>query len=148
MCGWSDAYIVNVSSRGLMINAPAAVAVQGSTVELWHGDRVIVATVVWRKGSRAGLHADDRVPVDDLLALSSATRLQLTAAQWPAVDRRKKPRADEDSRLRARKFEFAATVLIGAALAGTAAMMIEQAFARPLQYVRVALADQVSARSR
>ena len=139
MCGWSDACILNVSSRGLMINAPAALAAKGSTIELWHGDRVIVATVVWRKGSRAGLQADDRVPVDDILALSSSTTLQLTAAPWPAVDRRRKPRAEDDSRLRARRFEFAATVLIGASLVGAAVMMIEQAFARPLDYVRSAL---------
>src|SRR6187200_314323 len=82
MCGWSDACILNISSRGLMINAPAAVAAQGSTIELWHADHVIVATVVWRRGSRAGLQTDDRVPVDDILALSSATTLQLTAAPW------------------------------------------------------------------
>jgi len=122
-----------------MINAPAAVAAQGSTIELWHADHVIVATVVWRRGSRAGLQTDDRVPVDDILALSSATTLQLTAAPWPAVERRKKPRAEDDSRLRARRFEFAATVLIGAFLAGAAAIMIGQAFVRPLEYVRAAL---------
>ena len=96
MCGWSDACILNVSSRGLMINAPAAAAAQGHTIELWHGDRVIVATVVWRR-PRAGLQTEDRVPVDDILALSSATTLQLTAAPWPAVDRRKQPRAEDDS---------------------------------------------------
>ena len=139
MCGWSDACILNVSSRGLMINAPATSAKQGSTIELWHGDRMIVATVVWRSGSRAGLQTDDRLPVDDILALRTASSLQLTAAPWPAADRRKKPRKDQDSRLRGRRLEFVATLLIGASLAGGVAFMVEEALARPFAVVRTAL---------
>lgn len=139
LCGWSDACILNVSSRGLMINAPATSAKQGSTIELWHGDRVIVATVMWRSGSRAGLQTDDRLPVEDILALSTTNSLQLTAAPWPAADRRKKPRKDEGSRVRGRRMEFVATLLIGASLAGGAAFMVQEALARPLDVVRAAL---------
>ena len=106
--GWSDACILNVSSRGLLINAGAAAALTGGRIELWHGEQVIVGTVIWRQGTRAGLQSDDQVPVDDILAISQAPSLQLTAGQWPGVERRKRPRSDDDSRLRARAMEFAA----------------------------------------
>ena len=67
--GWSDACILNVSSRGMLINASAP-AVQGSTIEVWHGEHLIVATVMWRNGTRAGLHANERIPVEEILALA------------------------------------------------------------------------------
>src|SRR6476620_6966995 len=80
MSGWTDACILNVSSRGMMINAPAAIAAEGARVELWHGERLIVATVVWRKGTRAGIQAEDRIPVDEILSISQSSSLQLTAS--------------------------------------------------------------------
>jgi hypothetical protein len=138
--GWSDACILNVSSRGLMINAPAACGAQGSTIELSHGEHVIVATIVWRKGSRAGLQADSRVPVDDLLAMSRSPSLQLTASQWPQVDRRKKPRSHEDNRFCGHAMEFASIAMIAVSLAAAALAMVDQAFARPVALVQSALA--------
>lgn len=123
-----------------MINAPSAIAKQGTMIELWHGDQMIVATVVWRQGSRAGLQADERVPVDEILAFSQSGSLQLTAS-WPDIERRRKPRTLRDSRLRARALEFASIVMIGASLAAGAVMMIQQAFARPLHSVEAALRD-------
>lgn len=137
LCGWSDACILNVSSRGLMINS--ATLVQGSTVEVWHGEHVIVATVVWKKGTRAGLQAEDRIPVEEILALSKSPELQLTAESWPEVERRKKPRSHDHSRLVGRATEFAGVLTIGAILASAAFLMIEQAFARPLHYAAAVL---------
>jgi|SRR5579884_2832128 len=139
MAGWSDACILNISSRGLMINAPSACAAKDSTVELWHGEQVIVATVVWRKGSRAGLQTEERVPVDDILAMSQSPSFQLTAAQWPEVDRRKKPRPASESRDRGRLVEFVGVGLMAATLAAGALMMVEQGFARPVAAVQAAL---------
>ena len=139
MSGWSDACILNVSSRGLMINAPSACAAKDSTIELWHGEHVIVATVVWRKGSRAGLHAEARVPVDDLLALSQSPSLQVTAGQWPQVDRRKKPRTQDESRYQGRAMEFIAAIVIAISLAAGAFQLVERTFGRPLSTVQQAL---------
>jgi len=76
---WSDACILNISSRGLMIQASRA-APEGSVIELWKGDYVIVARVVWRKGVRAGLCSDDRVPVEEIMSLAQSPGLQLTAS--------------------------------------------------------------------
>ena len=137
---WRDACILNVSSRGLMINAPhAASGLLGSTVEVWHGERLIVAEVVWSRGTRAGLRSADPVPVEDILALSSASSLQLTAAPWPQVERRKRSRSHDESRVRARALEFAAITAIAAFLGLGALALVQQALAQPLQSVRVAL---------
>lgn len=140
MAGWSDACILNISSRGLMINVPSACAAKDSIIELWHGENVIVATVVWRKGSRAGLQAEDKVPVDDLLARGQSPSLQLTAAQWPEVDRRRKPRPPFDSRIRGNAVEFIGIAIIAASLAAGALMTVEQSFARAIAIVEAALA--------
>jgi hypothetical protein len=139
MSGWTDACILNVSSRGMMINAPAAVAAKGSRVELWHGERLIVATVVWRKGTRAGIQAEDRIPVDEILAIGQSSSLQLTASAWPQVERRKRPRTHDDERIRARALQFAATAAIAVSLAFGSLVMIETALAAPLHSIRAAL---------
>jgi hypothetical protein len=135
--GWSDACILNVSSRGLMINASAPV--KGDSIELWHGEYLIIATVVWKKGTRAGLHAEGRLPVDDILALSKSPSLRLTAGSWPEIDRRKTPRIQTDSRARARATEFAGIVVIAACLTAGAVEVFERAFATPINIVQVAL---------
>lgn len=136
--GWSDTCILNVSSRGLMIHA-AGSASKGSTIELWHGEHRIVATVVWRKGSQAGLRTEEPVPVEDILALGSGPSLQLTAGPWPQVDRRKAPRTSDDARPRGRAIEFAGIGIIAASLAIGVSGMVEEALAKPLGTVVAAL---------
>jgi hypothetical protein len=138
MSGWTDACILNVSSHGMMINAPAASAAKGSRVELWHGEHLIVATVVWRKGTRAGIQAEDRIPVDEILAISQPPSLQLTGA-WPDVERRKRPRSHDDQRFRGRSLQFAATAAVAISLALGSFVMIETAFAAPLRLIHATL---------
>lgn len=138
-CGWTDASILNISTRGLMIHANAG-ALRSDKIELWHGEHVIVASVVWRKGTRAGLRTDQRIPVDDIMALSRAASLRLTAAPcWPAVERRKAPRDADRSRDSARMLQFAGVTAIAALLAIGAFAMVEQTLASPLDLVRSAL---------
>lgn len=136
--GWSDACILNVSSRGLLIHAQA-VTHQGATIEVRHGDHAIVARVMWREGPKAGLFAEDGVPVEDILTLSQSPTLQLTAGGGGHVERRRKPRTHEDNRLRARAMEFAAIGFIAASLSGGLFVLVEEALARPLAYVEAAL---------
>src|SRR5690348_5809364 len=64
---WSDASILNVSSRGLQIHTTRPLQ-QGSWVEVRRGDLAISAQVVWRNGARAGLRSDGRIPVEALAA--------------------------------------------------------------------------------
>jgi len=134
-CGWSDASILNISSRGLQVNTTRA-AVQRTTVEIWHGEHLIVAHVVWSKGTRAGLQAEQRVPVEELMTLSHVPKLQLTA---PELDRRKRPRSHDESRLRSRAIEFAGLTIIVTSLALGGFVMLQEAFARPLAHVQAAL---------
>jgi hypothetical protein len=136
-CGWRDVRILNVSSRGMQIDSSLA-AIQGNTIELWHGEHVILAEVVWRKGSRAGLRSEQRVPVEDIVTSSRAPELQIVAGQ--SFERRRKPRTGDQSRHRSRVFEFASVVAIGGLVAAGAVTMVEQAFAKPLAFVEAALA--------
>jgi hypothetical protein len=148
---WTDACILNISSRGLMIQATRAAA-EGSMIELYRGDHVILARVVWRCGMKAGLQAEERIPVEEIMSLATAPNLQLTAGARPPGERRKRPRTHEQSRQRGKIFEFASVALIGASLAAGAYGMVEEAFARPLAVIEFALggsaAQPASARSR
>ena len=78
--GWTDACILNVSSRGLMIHSARA-GPQGSIVELRRGPHAIVACVVWRDGARVGLKTEERLAVEDLISLNCASAMMVTAGQ-------------------------------------------------------------------
>ncbi len=99
---WSDACILNISSRGLMIHTGRQIA-KGTKVEVRRGDHVIVARVVWRDGARAGLQAEDRVPVEALMTFVQSPAFQLVAATGA---RRKKARPGERNRLRGRAYQI------------------------------------------
>lgn len=139
--GWSDACILNISSRGLLIHArrPAA---QGSIIELNHGQHAIVARVVWADGQRLGLSAEDRLPVEQILSLSQGTSLQLTAVEGRRVERRRRARTHDDSRFKARTMEFVGIAFIALALSSGAFALVVRAFAEPMAQVRVALSTE------
>jgi len=109
---------------------------RGAEVELRRGDHVIVARVMWREGGRAGLKAEDRVPIEDIVTLGQSPALQLTAA---GRERRKQPRTEERSRIQGRAIEFAGVLVIAVALAGAGFTMLEGAVARPLAAAEAAL---------
>ena len=132
---WSDACILNVSSRGLMIHTGRPIS-HGSRVEIRRGEHVIVARVVWRDGGRAGLRAEDRVPIQDIITLGKSPSLQLATEQG---ERRRHPRPVERNRLRGRALEFAGVVLMAIALTGAGLSIVDEAFARPLAAVSEAL---------
>jgi hypothetical protein len=134
---WSDACILNISSRGLMIHTGRPLS-RGTEVEIRRGDHIIIARVVWRDGGRAGLKSDDRVPIEQIVTLGQSPALQLTAA---GGERRKRPRTGSDSRMVGRSIELAGTLLVALALAGAGQRMIQSAFARPLSAVSARLAD-------
>lgn len=136
---WSDACILNISSRGLMIQSGRA-GPTGSRVELRRGKHVIVARVVWRDGARAGLASDERLPVEDIMSVSQSSALQLVASDGMFVERRTKSRQKSvDSRLRGRTFEFVGVGAIALLLALGVWGMAQQALAAPLAKVEAAL---------
>ena len=140
---WSDACILNVSSRGVLIHAPQPPQ-RGSYVELRRGDQVIIGRVMWSKGSRAGLRAQDRVPIEAIVTSKAAEGLRLTAPGHRAVERRRTARTNELSRWRARAFEFASIAALGAVLSITLVSVVSRAVAEPLSRVRTALSGQAS----
>lgn len=134
--GWSDACILNVSSRGLMVYSNGT-AQPGSFVEIRRGSQLVVARVVWRKNGRMGLWSPDKVHVHEILSDSGvAAVVQSTAA---AVERRRIPRTQDQSRARARAMEFLTTVLIATGLAGWAVLYVHEVMARPMTVVRATL---------
>lgn len=108
----------------------------GTAVEIRRGDHVIIARVVWRSGGRAGLQAEERLPVDEIMTVGQAPALQLTAN---GGDRRKSPRPEDRSRAQGRMVEFAGAGVVALSLAVAALSMVEQAFARPIAMVTAAL---------
>jgi hypothetical protein len=134
--GWSDACILNVSSRGLMVHANLS-AFKGSSVELWHGDQSIAARVVWQRGAKAGLEADEAIPVEEMLSVSEAQLLQ--ALGPPRAERRKCPRTHDDSRFQGRIFEFASIAIIAAALGFGFSSWVSEVLGQPLTIIRKAL---------
>lgn len=121
-----------------MVQAGRA-ATPGSVVELHRGPYVIVARVMWQDGVRAGLQVDGPLPVDEMMTLSQAPGLQLAAESPQFVERRKKPRTHEMSRLQSRAIEFAALAFVAGALSVAAFGMLQQAVARPMHSVAAAL---------
>jgi hypothetical protein len=132
---WSDASIVNISARGLMIRSSRPMAA-GSEVEVRRGNLSIIARVVWRDGARSGLHSDEIIPVDLIMGAESPT---LPAAGTTRGKHAGRLRREERSRTAARRIEFVATIAIGGALAAAGMIMVEKAFARPLASVAAVL---------
>lgn len=127
--GWSDVSILNVSSRGLLIQAARPLE-PGSHVELRKGRHVIKARVVWRDAARAGLQADDRLPVEEIASPAVSCEFQPGVA-----DRRRRSRRATDYGNKGRTIEFAGVLGLVFTLAAVAAAIAQQAIAQPLANV-------------
>ena len=136
--GWSDACILNISSRGLLIysNGPAQ---PGTFVEVRRGGQLVIARVVWRQNQRMGLCSPDPVHVEDIIRADSAAIATVSTAPGVPIERRRIPRDPERSRDHGRAAEFIAIVLIGGALAFAAMASMQETLARPLAAVDQAM---------
>lgn len=138
--GWSDACILNISSRGLLIVSSGA-AQPGSFVEIRRGSQLVVARVIWRKNQRIGLCSPSPVRVVDIISDQTAAAIQANPGAVQ-VERRRVPRTQDQSRSHARAAEFLTIVLVAAALSAWAAVAVHEAFAAPLATVRATLAPR------
>jgi len=138
--GWDDIRILNVSSRGLLIQAPRLSGNAG-TVELRHGDQTITARVVWRDGARFGLQADDRISIEQILAYGQSMTLQLPCATRSTERRQRFRAAAERNRLRGRALEFASVAVVVACIGLTLVTTVADVLARPMAAVRAALGN-------
>lgn len=135
---WSDARILNISSRGLLVRAQQSPR-RGSYVELYKGQHRIIARVVWTQDERFGVHTQDWLPVDSI-----TMGIEPPPAAAPAagsVERRLRSREataaerHEQSRRRSRAIEFLCIAAVGVAVAAFAFDAIGQTLARPLAEV-------------
>jgi len=140
---WGDALILNMSSRGLLIQSRQPPQ-RGAYIEIRRGRHVIIARAVWAGEDRFGVRTQDIVPVEAVIL--EPDRSAATSAPLPGLDRRaerRNPRSTgsrhEDSRLAGRLLEFACFIFIGAAAASMAFFAVEDALAEPLTAVTAAL---------
>ena len=137
--GWGDARILNVSARGLMIwtDHPAR---PGTTIELRHGDLVLVAKVVWQIGARAGLRSDTVLPVTDLMCANEKAGERHALWAPGASSRHRSRRVDEAAiAYRARVMEFATIVAVLAAASLSLGAMAIETLGVPLREMQRAL---------
>lgn len=137
--GWSDACILNISSRGLLVFSKGT-AEAGSFVEIRRGGQLVVARVVWKNNQRIGLFSPDPVRIEDII--SNETAAAAVQSSNGVVERRRIPRTSEQSRERARAMEFMATLLVGVALAVSAVFYMHQILSEPLALVQSKLAPR------
>ena len=135
--GWSDACILNVSSRGLLVYS-SGVAPIGSFVEIRRGSQMVVGRVVWRKNQRLGLCSPQQVHITDLISdQTAAAAIAKPGAAY--VERRRIPRTADQHRARARAMEFLFALLVATALSLWAVTAMHQAFVKPMAAVEAAL---------
>ena len=135
---WSDASILNLSSRGMLIHSEPAPS-RGSYLEIRRGSQVVVARVVWSSAARFGVQTQDPVSAEQLMSDATATpRLSATF-----VERRSEPRPSslrhEASRHRSRAIEFGTFALLGAVGAILVTTAVEELLSIPLEAIRLAL---------
>jgi hypothetical protein len=137
---WSDACILNLSSRGMMVGAPTAPS-RGSYLEIRRGSHVIVACVVWSNSNRFGVRTQDVIPADELINQPDRA-IPAKRGNEGLVDRRAAPRSagqrHEASRWRARGLEFGVFALMGAVAATVALGAVGELLQRPLAAIETA----------
>ena len=138
---WRDAFILNLSSRGLMVRADDPPP-HGSYLELRRGRHVIVARVMWSSDRHCGLRAQDELQTEAIIAEPDTSKSRALA---PAAERRAqpvsrpRPTAHEQSRWRSRGLEFVSLALAGGVFASLAYGAVASVLQRPLVAVRTAL---------
>ena len=136
---WHDARILNLSSRGLMLQTDRPPE-RGAYLEVRRGAHVIVARVVWTEARRVGLKAQDVLPVDAIVYDQPVA----VRTEGRKVERRRTPRAQgspcDSARLRGRWMQACALFLVAIGAGLLALAIIGQALGSSLDRVSAALA--------
>ena len=139
---WSDALILNMSSRGLLVRSDQSPN-RGSYLEIRRGAYVIVARVVWSTAGRFGVQTQDMVPAERLISDPDAAAASASPPTARQQERRAAPRSIETrhdrSRQKARAFEFAAISVVCALVAILIGSAMAEVVARPLHAAQTAL---------
>jgi hypothetical protein len=138
--GWHDTCILNVSSRGLLLQA-AAPPVTGTYLEIRRGGHVIMARVMWTKTHRFGVKTQQLVRLDAITGEAGAATPELSQRR---NDRRGpagiRLAANDRSRQRGRLIEYGFAAALAAAGAGLIAGEVSSLLGQPIRNVELALA--------
>jgi hypothetical protein len=137
---WSDACILNLSSRGMLVRSAAAPP-RGSYLEIRRGPHVIVAQVVWADTKIFGVRTQDRI-CSDALVKDVPTGTSTPSNQTASIDRRAVPRHSDDYEkhyARAKSFQFVTLIMLGVAGSFLAFGTVSKTFAAPLDRVNMSL---------
>lgn len=138
-CQWTDVCILNVSSRGMMIQMGQA-AQQGTIVEIRRDRHVITGRVMWREDGKVGLQCANGVPVDDILSLGTSKALRLVATDGALVERRRMPRRPTvEARLWGRALQFLGVLALVLTLSVSGVIWVRTTLAQPLLAAETAL---------
>jgi hypothetical protein len=141
--GWSDAQILNLSSRGVMALCQDPPR-RGSYVEIRRGTYVMIGRVAWTGTDRIGIHVRERIEVEDLLLPVTPGRKvrRVPNDVQMRVCERRKPSPDERAAASARfsrAFDFAAIAVVAIGLAVIASGVATRALAEPMADLELAL---------
>jgi len=142
---WSDALILNLSSRGMLVRADPSPN-RGSYLEIRRGSHVIVARVVWSGPGRFGVQTQDPVSADSLVGDAGGPAAPIRPGSSGFQERRAASRPaevrHESSRQKARFGEFAAIALLCGIFVLFIGGAVFEVFSRPLGDARAALASK------
>ena len=145
---WSDACILNLSSRGMLVHAQS-VPERGNYLEIRRGQHVVVARVVWSGDQRCGVRTQDPLRADQLIAETDNSSFG-SRSMTETVERRSAPRPTaaryEASRTRGRAFEFGSLAAVGLAAAFLLFATLDELLGRPLVAVEAVLASGTAGR--
>jgi hypothetical protein len=139
---WSDACILNLSSRGMLVRASKAPSL-GTYLEIRRGAHVMVARVVWTEADRFGVRTQESFCADELIHHPDGVG-SMTIGSAPEGERRTAHRSGsaarhESSRWRGRAIEFGTFALVGMVAATLGLGAVDALLARPIAVVQTAL---------
>ena len=143
---WSDANILNLSSRGLLLCA-ANPPPRGAYVEVRRGAYVIIGRVIWANADRFGVRAQDALAIDSLIGNASRKGQVANESAGAIVERRARPRPDAlewryvQSGNKGRALQFVVISGLGAILAACAYETVRETLSQPLSIVSTHLAE-------
>ena len=137
---WSDVSILNISPRGLSMQASAPPP-RGTYLEIRRGEHQIMACVMWASHHRFGVRTQDRLVIDDIIHQPNRSTAETAPVpvipdsrqSWRTIERH------ETSRMMSRAMEFAVIGIFAASAAVVTFGIVAEALQRPLDEVSAAL---------
>jgi hypothetical protein len=137
--GWHDTWILNISSRGLLLQSDAP-PVRGTFLEVRRGNHSIVAQVVWTKQHRFGVKTQDELPIESMIANIDVPLSRVCAS--PTIERKTQRPVlplQERSRQRGRLIEYGFVAALASASAAVAAGEVHAVLTVPIQQIALTL---------